>query len=111
MQQAVGKIFKTKYFAAEWKEYDGKYAQTKIDFSEDCKMHRQFGPDYQNKGVIKGEEYTAVFIGHGNRVRNLLMSVDEIENVRSFNGSPDVNLVDYYAHALKKENNTLRLHK
>jgi hypothetical protein len=71
----------------EWKNYPGKYARSKVDFDEICDIYDAIGPDYLNKTVLRGERYTAVFIGpQGNNFASL-----------AYAGSSDLNR-DYVAH-------------
>lgn len=51
--------------AISWKDYQGKYASTKVDFDQDCPALSALGPELQVKTLLRGEQYTAVFIGPG----------------------------------------------
>lgn len=48
-----------------WQDYTGKYAKTKVDFDQDCPAFASFGQELQVKTVLRGQQYTAVFIGPG----------------------------------------------
>jgi len=63
LEQGVGATVKQKHIAVDWKNYSGKYAQSKVDFDEVCDVYDAIGPDFLNKSVTQGERYTAVFIG------------------------------------------------
>lgn len=58
----------------DWKNYRGRYAQSKVDFDEVCDARGSLGADLQNKSVLRGEKYTAIFIGPGGRTYPSLVS-------------------------------------
>lgn len=66
-----------------WQDYTGKYAQTKVDFDQDCPAFASFGLELQVKTVLRGEQYTAVFIGPGGltfpRLINTIYSAEHRE--------------------------------
>jgi hypothetical protein len=84
--------------SAEWKEYAGKYARSKVDFDELCDIYETIGPDYLNKTVLPGERYTAVFIGPGGiNFQSLNFAVDSPELSKIYAGNLNRYLVDAYA--------------
>jgi hypothetical protein len=84
--------------SAEWKEYAGKYARSKVDFDELCDIYDTIGPDYLNKSVLPGENYTAVFIGPGGiNFQSLNSAVDSPEASKIYASHLNRYLVDAYA--------------
>jgi len=84
--------------SAEWKEYAGKYARSKVDFDELCDIYETIGPDYLNKTVLPGERYTAVFIGPGGINFQSLNDAAGITDVsKIYAGNLNRYLVDAYA--------------
>ena len=63
--QTLAHVLRDKGLVADWKNYGGKYAQSKVDFDEVCAAYTATGADLQNKTVLRGTRYTAVFIGPG----------------------------------------------
>jgi hypothetical protein len=63
--QGSGMTLRQKNVGVDWQNYPGKYAQSKVDFDELCDVYDAIGPDFLNKSVLRGERYTAVFIGPG----------------------------------------------
>lgn len=63
--QSHGHLLRREGIAVDWSGYGGKYARAKVDFNEVCPAFAALGPDLQNKGVNRGNRYTAVFIGPG----------------------------------------------
>ena len=63
--QGIGARLSQKTEIWEWKRYTGKYAQSKVDFNENCAAYDAMGPDYLSKTVLQGGRFTAVFIGPG----------------------------------------------
>lgn len=78
IQQGLGKLLKEKGLIIDWQNYSGKYAQTKVDFNEDCKTYHDFGLDMQNKSVIQGNKYTAVIIGYDQSIYKKLVSTENL---------------------------------
>ena len=87
--------------SAEWKEYVGKYARSKVDFDELCDVYETIGPDYLNKTVLPGESYTAVFIGPGGINFQSLNDVAGLTDVsKIYAGNLNRYLVDAYAELI-----------
>lgn len=63
--QTLHASLKRKKLVVDWKNYQGKYASSKVDLNEDCAALDVLGNDLQTKSVFKGIRYTAVFIGPG----------------------------------------------
>ncbi len=63
--QSLHHALKDELLALDWKGYTGRYAQSKVDFDQVCAARQALGPDLQNKNVLRGEQFTAVFIGPG----------------------------------------------
>ncbi len=61
--QGLGATLRQKNIGVDWKSYQGRYAQSKVDFDEVCDIYNSIGPDYLNKSVLPGERYTTVIIG------------------------------------------------
>jgi hypothetical protein len=97
--QGIGRHMSQKIIgSAEWKEYAGKYARSKVDFDELCDIYETIGPDYLNKTVLPGERYTAVFIGPGGiNFQSLNFAVDSPELSKIYAGNLNRYLVDAYA--------------
>jgi hypothetical protein len=81
--QGTSKFLREKSIVVDWKNYTGKYAQSKVDFDEICDAYNSLGQDLQNKSVFRGERYTAVFIGPGGR--NYLRLVNQIYSAKELN--------------------------
>jgi hypothetical protein len=96
----------------DWKNYPGKYAQTKVDFDEVCEIFDAVGPDFLNKYVIPGERYTAVFIGppEGTSFHSFL-PMGTSEPRKEFIRNLNYFLVDAYAMLVEGEirNESLRI--
>lgn len=74
--QGTGRLLREAGNAVDWRSYGGRYAQTKVDFDEICDTRESLGDDLQNKSILRGEQYTAVFIGPGGSdYRNLMISL------------------------------------
>jgi hypothetical protein len=63
--QSLGHALREKGIVVDWRNYGGKYAQSKVDFDEVCEANTAAGEDLLNKTILRGNEYTAVFIGPG----------------------------------------------
>lgn len=110
--QGLGMSLKKKNIGVDWKNYPGKYAQSKVDFDELCDVYDHIGADYLNKSVLRGERYTAVFVGSGGtsfRTLTRLMSGTEVG--KRYTQHLNSYLVDAYAMLVKGEiqNDSLRL--
>ncbi|MDP2872010.1 MAG: hypothetical protein Q8P31_05660 [Bacillota bacterium] len=102
LQQGVGNAFQAQKLAGEWKEYQGKYARSKVDFDEVCAAREALGPDLQNKSVLRGGRFTAVFIGPGGTsFRSLAFYGDPPDESRRYLASVNRHLVDAYALLLQ----------
>jgi len=71
--------------AANWPQWGGRYARSKVDFEEVCESAHRLGPDFHRKGVERGLYYTAVLLGSGGTGYDLKPS--EIENTEPENTS------------------------
>jgi hypothetical protein len=110
--QGPGMSLKQKNIGVDWKNYPGKYAQSKVDFDELCDVYHDIGADYLTKSVLRGERYTAVFVGSGGTsfpTLTRLMNATEVgkcyaQHLNSY-------LVDAYAMLVKGEiqNDSLQL--
>jgi hypothetical protein len=106
-----GMTLKQKNIGVDWKNYSGKYAQSKVDFDELCDVYDAIGPDYLNKTVLRGERYTAVFIGFGgNSFRSLTHAMNASEASKRYAWHLNRYLVDVYAMLVNGEiqNESLR---
>ncbi len=65
VSQGLSQVFRDQHLAVDWKSYTGRYAQAKVDFDQICDTYHSLNPDWQNKSVLRGNRYTAVFIGSG----------------------------------------------
>ncbi len=65
VSQGLSQVFRDQRLAVDWKSYTGRYAQAKVDFDQVCDTYHGLNPDWQNKSVLRGDRYTAVFIGSG----------------------------------------------
>lgn len=63
--QGLHYVLRSERTAFDWKYHEGRYAQSKVDFDEVCDGLETLGPDWQAKSVLRGDRYTAVFIGPG----------------------------------------------
>jgi hypothetical protein len=96
--QGLGMTLKQKKIGVDWKSYSGKYAQSKVDFDELCDVYDAIGPDYLNKTILRGERYTAVFIGPGgNNFRSLNNPMSASEASKRYARHLNRYLVDAYA--------------
>jgi hypothetical protein len=110
--QGLGSAVGRRGISVDWKNYTGKYAQTKVDFDEECEALDSIGPDFLNKVVFPGERYSAVFIGpEGTTFHSFLpmgyesaLKADYIRHLNLF-------LVDAYAMLINGEieNKSLRI--
>jgi hypothetical protein len=104
LQQGLGKVLEEQGLAGEWKTYKGIYPHTKVDFDEICPAYEALGPDLQNKSVLRGERFTAVFIGPGGPdFRSLAYAGDPPETSRYYFRCLNHYLVDVYALLLLGE--------
>lgn len=46
-----------------WKDLDGKYGRSKVDFDQLCDAYDRYGPDLMIINTNRGERYSAVIIG------------------------------------------------
>lgn len=51
--------------AANWPQWGGRYARSKVDFEQVCEVTHRLGPDLHSKGIERGLFYTAVLLGPG----------------------------------------------
>ncbi len=108
--QGTSKFLRGKNIVVDWKNYTGKYAQSKVDFDEICDAYNSLGQDLQNKSIFRGERYTAVFIGPGAaggtfNSENLKNTAEEINLFKE--GKPNTALINnqvfqLYAPVIKK---------
>jgi hypothetical protein len=69
-----------------------------------CDVYDAIGPDYLNKTVLRGERYTAVFIGPGgNSFRSLIHPRNGSEVSKRYTRHLNRYLVDAYAMLIKGE--------
>jgi len=111
LEQGVGATVKQKHIAVDWKNYSGKYAQSKVDFDEVCDIYDAIGPDYLNKSVTQGERYTAVFIGpEGNSFKAFTHKINTSDLSWRYRNHLENYLADAYAMLVKGEiqNESLR---
>jgi hypothetical protein len=102
--QGLGINLKKKNIGVDWKNYPGKYAQSKVDFDELCDVYDDVGADYLNKTVLQGERYTAVFIGaEGTSFHSLTHPMNGSEASRHYARHLNSYLVDAYAMLVKGE--------
>ncbi len=109
--QGVGATFTQKYIAVDWKNYSGKYAQSKVDFDEVCDVYDAIGPDFLNKSVTQGERYTAVFIGpEGDSFKAFTHKINTSALSWRYRNHLENYLADAYAMLVKGEiqNDSLR---
>lgn len=109
--QGLGMTVKQKNIGVDWWSYSGKYAQSKVDFDELCDVYDVVGADYLNKTVLRGEQYTAVFIGPGGTsFRSLTHPMNGSEASRHYAWHLNCYLVDAYAMLVNGEiqNESLR---
>jgi hypothetical protein len=100
--QGLGVTLKKKNIGVDWKNYSGKYAQSKVDFDELCDVYEDIGVDCLNKTVLRGEQHTAVFIGSGGiSFRSLIQSMNNSEISREYARHLESYLVDAYAMLVK----------
>lgn len=110
--QGLGMSLKKKNIGVDWKNYPGKYAQSKVDFDELCDVYDDIGADHLNKTVLQGEQYTAVFIGPGGTsFHTLTRLMNGTEADKRYAQHLNSYLVDAYAMLVKGEiqNDSLRL--
>ena len=101
--QGLGMSLKKK-IGVDWKNYPGKYAQSKVDFDEWCDVYDDIGADYLNKSVLRGERYTAVFVGSGGTsFRTLTRLMNGTEVGKRYAQHLNSYLVDAYAMLVKGE--------
>ena len=96
--QGPSALLRKKGLQVNWKDYTGKFASTKTDFEEIFDGHRGPESDWQSKSTVKGERYSAVFIGPGGA--NYLQLFDltsNSEDARPFRGHLMVFLTDSLA--------------
>jgi len=102
--QGLGMNLKKKNIGVDWRNYPGKYAQSKVDFDELCDVYDDIGADYLNKTVLQGERYTAVFIGPGGTTfHSLTHPMNGSEASRRYARYLNRYLVDAYAMLVKGE--------
>jgi hypothetical protein len=102
--QGLGRTADVEQVGVDWKGYSGKYAQSKVDFDELCEAYERLGADYLNKTVLRGERYTAVFIGpRGIRFPSLTQPMNASETSRQYARHLNRYLVDAYAMLIKGE--------
>ncbi len=102
--QGLGLALRQENVGADWKNYTGRYAQSKVDFDELCEPYEALGPDYLNKTILPGEAHTAVFIGfEEGGFWSLLRAVGDSAESRRYVGSVNRYLVDAYARLVKGE--------
>ena len=109
--QGLGMNLKKKNIGVDWRNYPGKYAQSKVDFDELCDVYDDLGADYLNKTVLQGERYTAVFIGPGETTfHSLTHPMNGSEASRHYAWHLNCYLVDAYAMLVNGEiqNESLR---
>ncbi len=46
-----------------WKDLDGKYGHSKVDFDQVCDVYDRYGPDLLVINTNRGEQYSAVILG------------------------------------------------
>jgi len=101
IQQGLGRALEQSGFGGQWKDYTGTYARTKVDFDEVCEAQGLLSPDYQVKTVLRGQDFTAVFIGPGRQTFAALpLSSDLPDRARAYLGHLNRHLVDSYAQML-----------
>ena len=81
--QGPSRLLRATRQGIRWQDYTGKYAKTKVDFDQDCPAFASFGLELQVKSVLRGGQYTAVFIGPGGltftRIINTIYSAEHRE--------------------------------
>lgn len=75
INQGLSLVLRSQKDALDWSNYLGKYARAKVDFDQVCPQLEALGPDLQNKTVLRGERYTAVFIGTGGNAFSSFISL------------------------------------
>jgi len=102
--QGTGRSFSLKSIGVDWKNYPGKYAQSKVDFDEICDAYEAAGQDYLNKTVLQGERFTAVFIGPGGtNFTSMIQGMDQPDLRRRYASHLNRYLVDAFAMLLSGE--------
>lgn len=102
--QGTGRSLNPKILGVDWKNYPGKYAQSKVDFDEICDAYEAAGQDYLNKTVLQGERFTAVFIGPGgNNFASMIQEIDASDQSKNYTRHLRRYLVDAFARLLLGE--------
>ncbi len=96
--QGPAKLLREANAVVDWSNHGGRYAQSKVDFDEVCDARESLGADLQNKSVLRGEKYTAIFIGPGGRTYPSLVSqVDLTDEMKVYRRDLLRYLTDAYA--------------
>jgi hypothetical protein len=102
--QGLGMNLQKKNIGVDWRNYPGKYARSKVDFDELCDLYDDLGADYLSKTLLRGERYTAVFIGsEGTTFYSLTHPMNGSEASRHYARLLNRYLVDAYAMLVKGE--------
>ncbi len=63
MSHAYAEALREGGWMASWKDLDGKYGHSKVDFDQVCDAYDRYGPDLFVINTNRGEHYSAVIIG------------------------------------------------
>lgn len=63
MGHSYAETLKEDGWMARWKDLDGKYGHSKVDFDQVCDAYDLYGPDLLVINTNRGEHYSAVVIG------------------------------------------------
>ncbi len=96
--QGPAKLLREANAAVDWKNRSGRYAQSKVDFDEVCDAAVSLGADLQNKSVLRGEKYTAIFIGPGGKsYLSIVGQIHSADELRAYRSDLLRHLTDSYA--------------
>ncbi len=99
--QGISRLLRKGKLQVNWRDYKGEYAGTKVDFDEICPAYEDQPKDWLSKSTIKGNKYTAVFIGSGGgNFLDLISNTCCLSTARSYMGNLLRFLTDSYADLL-----------